>query len=47
MKSGSICIMDTGITHRGGKPTKTSRWSIFLIFTLHGLLNPTLIIKNY
>ena len=33
MKSGSICIMDTGITHRGGKPTKTSRWSIFNIYS--------------
>ena len=33
MKSGSVCIMDTGITHRGGVSTKTSRWSIFNIYS--------------
>ena len=33
MKSGSICIMDTGLTHRGGISTKTSRWSVFNIYT--------------
>ena len=33
MKTGSVCIMDTGITHRGGISTKTSRWSIFNIYS--------------
>ena len=33
MKSGSVCVMDTGITHRGGISTNTSRWSIFNIYS--------------
>jgi len=33
MKAGSICIMDTGLWHKGGKATSISRWSIFNIFT--------------
>ena len=33
MKSGSICIMDTGVTHRGGISTNVSRWSVFNIYT--------------
>ena len=33
MKSGSICVMDTGLIHRGGVSTKTSRWSVFNIYT--------------
>ena len=33
MKQGSICIMDTGMTHRGGPPTSVSRWSVFNIYT--------------
>ena len=33
MKSGSICLMDTGVIHRGGASTTTSRWSIFNIYT--------------
>ena len=33
MKSGSACIMDTGIVHRGGEPKNKSRWSIFNIYT--------------
>lgn len=33
MKEGSICIMDTGMWHRGGQATYQSRWSIFSIYT--------------
>ena len=33
MKTGSICIMDTGIWHKGGQPTSISRWSVFNIYT--------------
>ena len=33
MKSGSVCIMDTGLVHRGGVSTRVSRWSIFNIYT--------------
>ena len=45
MKSGSICIMDTGLIHRGGISTKTSRWSVFNIYT-PWFVKPTLITKN-
>jgi len=33
MKEGSICIMDTGMWHKGGDSTDLSRWSIFSIYT--------------
>ncbi len=33
MKKGSICIMDTSTWHKGGEPSKNSRWSIFSIYT--------------
>ena len=33
MKEGSVCIMDTGMWHKGGKSTNKSRWSIFSIYT--------------
>ncbi len=33
MKEGSVCIMDSGMWHRGGETTKFSRWSIFSIYT--------------
>tara|TARA_B100000579_G_C22670460_1_gene775381 strand:+ start:227 stop:997 length:771 start_codon:yes stop_codon:yes gene_type:complete len=33
MKEGSVCIMDTGIWHKGGGSTPFSRWSIFSIYT--------------
>tara|TARA_B100000780_G_scaffold198692_1_gene140516 strand:- start:464 stop:1252 length:789 start_codon:yes stop_codon:yes gene_type:complete len=33
MKRGSVCIMDTGIIHRGGVATPASRWSVFNIYT--------------
>lgn len=33
MKEGSVCIMDTGMWHKGGDPTNLSRWSIFSIYT--------------
>ena len=46
MKSGSVCIMDTGITHRGGYRPK-HLGGAYLTFTLHGLLNPILTIRNY
>jgi ectoine hydroxylase-related dioxygenase (phytanoyl-CoA dioxygenase family) len=29
LKEGSICIMDTGMWHKGGDSTGNSRWSIF------------------
>ena len=45
MKEGSICIMDTGMWHRGGETTKFSRWSIFSVYT-GWFANHTLIIKN-
>ncbi len=33
MKEGSICIMDSGMWHKGGDSTDLSRWSIFSIYT--------------
>tara|TARA_Y100000590_G_scaffold461216_1_gene622274 strand:- start:164 stop:937 length:774 start_codon:yes stop_codon:yes gene_type:complete len=33
MKEGSVCIMDTGIWHKGGASSSFSRWSIFSIYT--------------
>ena len=33
MKEGSVCIMDTGMWHKGGVSTPFSRWSIFSIYT--------------
>jgi len=33
MKEGSICIMDAGIWHKAGDSSKSSRWSIFSIYT--------------
>ncbi len=33
MKEGSVCIMDTGMWHKGGNSTNESRWSIFSIYT--------------
>jgi ectoine hydroxylase-related dioxygenase (phytanoyl-CoA dioxygenase family) len=33
MKEGSVCIMDTGMWHKGGESTSKSRWSIFSIYT--------------
>jgi hypothetical protein len=33
MEEGSVCIMDTGMWHRGGIPSSNSRWSIFSIYS--------------
>ena len=33
MKSGTVCIMDTGIYHKAGNPSSKTRWSIFSIYT--------------
>lgn len=33
MKEGSVCVMDTGMWHRGGTPGYNSRWSIFSIYS--------------
>ena len=33
MKEGSICVMDSGMWHKGGESTLKSRWSIFSIYT--------------
>lgn len=33
LKQGDVCIMDTGMWHRGGEPGHLSRWSIFSIYT--------------
>jgi ectoine hydroxylase-related dioxygenase (phytanoyl-CoA dioxygenase family) len=33
MKEGSICIMDSGMWHKGGESSDLSRWSIFSIYT--------------
>lgn len=33
MDEGSVCIMDTGVWHKGGKSTINSRWSIFSIYS--------------
>ena len=33
MDSGSVCIMDSGMWHKAGKSTFSSRWSIFSIYT--------------
>ena len=33
MDEGSVCIMDTGMWHKAGDSSNTSRWSIFSIYT--------------
>jgi len=33
LKEGSICIMDSGMWHKGGDSNSNSRWSIFSIYT--------------
>ena len=33
MNEGSVCIMDTGMWHKAGDSSNTSRWSIFSIYT--------------
>ena len=33
MKAGTVCVMNTGIWHKAGESSKSSRWSIFSIYT--------------
>ena len=33
LKQGDICVMDTGMWHKGGEPGSFSRWSVFSIYT--------------
>jgi len=33
MNAGDVCILDSGIWHKGGKTTNLQRWSIFNVYT--------------
>ena len=33
MKAGTVCVMNTGIWHKAGESSKSSRWSIFSIYS--------------